>query len=304
MDDQQENYPTNQGVSSPSSQVTTPSEDQTQPQPQQAVQGQTNYPQTPQPPVQPQPPMQQVPVQPETPQYSQPQVGQPPTQGSKSLQKILIVLAVVTLLAAAGGGFYLGAGGLMNSKIGPTPAPTTSPTGESAAVVTLPTETPTPEVILQAKVFDSDKFSFSYPGYFSELTLKLDEDGVEILPRTFEASYLVVGQEGSLYTALLQVVGPEDNSEGFKIKQWLGEKGKLDLGEGLEADIASSTLGGIDASIVTGFRTGTNNPGLISAYFILDDGVYSVILNIAEGVSEIGKYEDDFEALLASLNIK
>ena len=53
-----------------------------------------------------------------------------------------------------------------------------------------------------------------------------------------------------------------------------------------------------------GFRLGTNTPGLISAYFILDDGVYSVVLKIAEGASEIGKYEDDFDALLASLNIK
>ena len=298
MDDQQENYPTNQGFSSPSSQVATPSEAQTQPQPQQAVQGQTNYPQPPQPPTQ------QVPVQPETPQYSQPQVGQPPTQDSKSLQKILTGLAAVTLVVAAAGGFYLGASGFINGDK-PTPTPTPTPVQEkTTTVVSTSTPTPTLEVILQAKVFDSDKFSFSYPGYFSELTLKLDEAGIEAQPRTLEASYLAVGQEGSQYTVLLQVVGPEDNSGGFKIKQWLGEKGKLDLGEGLEADIVSTTLGGKDASIVTGFRTGTNNAGLISAYFILDDGVYSVILNIAEGASEIGKYEDDFDALLASISFK
>lgn len=304
MDDQQEGYSGSQGFPTPTANVVPTGDVQAPPQPQQAAQVQTSYPQTPQPPVQAQSPMQQVPAQPEAPQLNQPMAAQPPAQGPKSLQKILIGLAVVTLIVAAAGGFYLGASGFINGGT-PTPTPTPSPVQESATTV-VATATPTspPEVSVEPKLYDSEKFSFSYPGYFSELSIKLDETGVEIQPRTFEASYLVSGVEGSPYTTLLQVGGPEDNSEGFKIKQWLGEKGKLTLEEGLEADLASTTLGGKDASIITGYKSGSNDPGLISAYFILDDGVYSVILKIVEGTPEIGKYQDDFEALLASLSFK
>lgn len=304
MDGTNENYSGGQGLPQmPTPNIPPPTVGQTPQQPQ-TSQSQPGYPPT-GPVVQPQAPVQPTETPPVAPQPGQSVQGQVPPQGSKSGQKILVGLSVVTLVVAAVGGFYLGASGLLNGgSLTPTPTPTPPFRQESSTSVEFtPTPSPMPEVVQQPLIYDSQKFSFSYPGYFSQLALRLEEDGVEIQPRTFEALYLAPGQEGSEYTALLQVVGPEANPDGFKLKQWLGETGKL-APEGLEADIASTTIADKEASIITGYRPGTNDPGLIGAYFELDDGVYSVVLKIAEGASEAAKYESDFDTIVASISFK
>lgn len=246
-----------------------------------------------------------------------PTVGQPPPPPDSTAppaqvpinekgkpKTVILVLAIIILVVAGFAGFYLGSSGLINGNIIPTPTPIPVIVTRPPVVVLTDTPTPTPDPTLNWKIYDSEKFSFKYPDYLQDPVIKKDEQGQEISPKTYESVFKVTGQEAVAYTVLFQIIGPELNPDAKKLKEWLGENNRLDLGPEIKMDVASLTVGGFEAQLVSGYSLDSNVLINTKLYFALADGVYSVGFAIDKTAPDNSKYKSDFERMLATFTFK
>ena len=248
---------------------------------------------------------------------STPTVGQPPLPPDSTApppqipindkgkpKTLVLVLAIIILVVAGFAGFYLGSSGLINGNIIPTPTPIPVIVTRPTIVVLTDTPTPTPDLTLSWKIYDSEKFSFKYPDYLQDPLVKKDEQGQEISPKTYESVFKATGQEAVAYTVLLQIIGPEPNPDAKKLKEWLGENNRLDLGPEIKMDVGSLTVGGYEAQLVSGYLLDLNILINIKLYFALEDGVYSVGFAIDKAAPDNSKYKSDFERMQQTIIFK
>lgn len=266
------------------------------PQPPQPGQPGASLPQAPPP-----QPVQQVPspeVPPKPVDSQQIPTEQPISDKSKGTNILIWILVATTLIAAAIAGFFIGNTGLLTDQSILTPTPTQSPNTSVTVPTTVVTNTPSPEPVIGTKTYSSSKFTFEYPSYFTEIALK-----EEVVPATFESTFVDPDNppEGAQYSVLLTVIGPEPNPESYKLKQWLGEYGKLELGAGIETTIDSESVGGATGMLISGYPEGSSYPSILRIYFELDDGIYSVGFEINSTEEKRAVYEEDFEEIMSSI---